>query len=121
MKIDESMENTVILLSQFSCISFGVSNHFAIMIALKASMLIDCNFQYLIVCGMVRLWLNGICKSATTEKWSDIYIHFIRHSSTRVQTTHLRHKWLLDAWVQDITADQAETNKQTDIHSFATG
>ena len=40
--------------------------------ALKASMLIDCNFRYLIVCEMVRLWLDKMCKSATTEKWSEI-------------------------------------------------
>ena len=42
------------------------------MSALKDSMLIDCNFRYLIVCGMVRLWLDGICNLATTEKWSEI-------------------------------------------------
>ena len=40
--------------------------------ALKASMLTDCNFRYLIVCGTVRLRLDGICKLATTEKWSEI-------------------------------------------------
>ena len=35
-------------------------------------MLIDGNFRYLIVCRTVLLWLDGICKSATTEKWSEI-------------------------------------------------
>ena len=35
-------------------------------------MLIDCNFRYWIVYGTVRLWLDGICKLATTEKWSEI-------------------------------------------------
>ena len=38
----------------------------------KASILVDNNFRYLIVCGTVRLWFNGICKSATTEKYSEI-------------------------------------------------
>ena len=35
-------------------------------------MLIDCNFRYLIVCGMVRVWMDGICKLPITEKWSKI-------------------------------------------------
>ena len=39
---------------------------------LKASMLIDYNFRCLIVCGMVRIWLDAISKLATTEKWSEI-------------------------------------------------
>ena len=35
-------------------------------------MLIACNFQYLIVFGTVRLWLDGIRKPSTTEEWSEI-------------------------------------------------
>ena len=73
VKLDQSAEDTVILSSQSSCISFRMSNQFTSLIsALKAAMLIDSNFQYLIVCGTVQLWLNEICKSATTEKWSKI-------------------------------------------------
>ena len=45
-------------------------NQFRIFIsALKVSMLIDCN---LIVCETVWQRLDGICKSATTENWSEI-------------------------------------------------
>ena len=57
MKIDESVEDTVILLSQFPvALVFGyvIRSEFWIS-ALKASMFIDCSFRYLIVCGMVRL------------------------------------------------------------------
>ena len=72
-KIDKGAEDTVILLSQSSCISFRTSNQFRILIsALKTAMLIVCNFRYLTVCGTVRLWFDGICKSATTGKWSEI-------------------------------------------------
>ena len=84
MKIHESVEDTVILLSQFSCICFQISNPIRIWIsALKSSMLIDCNFRYLIVCEMVRLWLDGICKLATTEKWSEI-----KSEAERERTLH---------------------------------
>ena len=49
MKIDESVEDTVILLSQFGCIFFGYLIRSEIWIsALNASMLIDCNFRYFI-------------------------------------------------------------------------
>ena len=32
-------------------------------------MLIDCNFRYLIVCGMILLWLDRICKLSTSTTW----------------------------------------------------
>ena len=38
-------------------LGYVVSSEFMIS-ALKASMLIDCNFRYLIFCGMVRLWTD---------------------------------------------------------------
>ena len=73
MKIDENTEDTVILLRQSSCLGFRISNHLKILISvLQDSILIACNFRYLIVCGTVSLWFDGICKSATTEKWSEI-------------------------------------------------
>ena len=73
-KIDESVEDTVILLSQFRCVGFRISNQFRIfrISALKAAVLITFNFQYMIVCGTVQPWFVGTFKSATTEKWSKI-------------------------------------------------
>ena len=53
--------------------------------ALKLSMLIDCNFRYLAVCGMDRLWLDEICKLTTTEKWSGI-----KSEAETERTLHLK-------------------------------
>ena len=52
-------------------LGYLISSEFLIS-ALKSSRLIACNFRYLIVCGTVQLWFDEICKSATTEKWSEI-------------------------------------------------
>ena len=70
MKVDESSEDTVILLSQFSCIGLGYLISSELMIL--AAVLFAFNCRDVIVCGTVRLWFVGIFKSAATEKWSEI-------------------------------------------------
>ena len=73
MKINQGAEDTVILLRQSSCISFRISNQFKLFdIGFEGFIVDRLKLSVLLVCLTVRLWLNGILKSSSTEKWSEI-------------------------------------------------